>query len=100
MFGADPKAKEQSGKVRDLARMLMEKQVALVVGFVFRKGYNFYTSLVTGYEEPKSGKLWLLLMTTEGLRTLDPSWALEDTRPEEAVMAAPTARKPKVVLAK
>jgi hypothetical protein len=100
MFGADPKAKEQSGKVRYLARVLMEKQVALVVGFVFRKGYNFYTSLVTGYEEPKSGKLWLLLMTTEGLRTLDPSWALEDTRPEEAVMAAPTARKPKVVLAK
>ena len=102
MLGAniDKKVKEQSGRVRDLARTLLEKQVALLTGFVWKKGYKFYTTLIFPYEEPKSGKLWLLMRTTDGILRFDPAWTLEDTKPEEATIAAPTAKKPRMVLTK
>jgi hypothetical protein len=96
----DKKVREQSGRVLLLARKLMEKQVALLGPFVWKEGYSFYTAVIFPYEEPRSGKLWLLMATTEGIRQFDPLWALQDSKPEEKTVAAPMARKPTVRLSK
>jgi len=98
----DKKVRESAFRIRDLARFLLEKQVALVCFFSWGRGYTYYTAVVHPYER-KDGKLWLLMGMSEGILTLDEAWALEAVEGKEAVASVPVAsakKKPKVSLSR
>ncbi|HUI00391.1 MAG TPA: Ku protein [Nitrososphaerales archaeon] len=96
----DKKVKETVGRIRQLARYLMEKQTALVAFFSWGRGYQFYTAVIYPYER-KDGKLWLLMGMSEGILKLDTTWALEGEAEAEGLPPVPTAKKkPKVVISK
>ena len=97
----DKKVKETGGRVRQLARYLLEKQTALVSFFSWGRGYQFYTSVVYPYER-KDGRLWLLMGMSEGILVLDDAWALEEQSAGEKLPAVPVAhkKKAKVMIAK
>ena len=96
----DKKVKETVARVKQLARYLLEKHMALVAFFSWGRGYQFYTAVVYPYER-KDGKLWLLMGMSEGILKLDPAWALEGEGEAEGLPPVPTARKkPKVAISK
>ncbi len=96
----DKRVKETVGRVKQLARYLLEKHTALVAFFSWGRGYQFYTAVVYPYER-KDGKLWLLMGMSEGILRLDPTWALEGEEGAEGLPPVPTAKKkPKVVISK
>ena len=96
----DKKVKETTGRVKQLARYLLEKQTALVAFFSWGRGYQFYTAVIYPYER-KDGKLWLLMGMSEGILKLDTAWALESEEEGEGLPPVPQARKkPKVTISK
>lgn len=97
----DKKVKETTGRVRQLARYLLEKHTALVAFFSWGRGYQFYTSVIYPYER-KDGRLWLLMGMSEGVLVLDDAWALQEEETGESLSAVPVAKKkkPKVAIAK
>jgi hypothetical protein len=97
----DKKVKETGGRIRQLARYLLEKQTALVSFFSWGRGYQFYTSVIYPYER-KDGRLWLLMGMSEGILVLEDAWALEEQAQGEKLPTVPEARKkkPKVMIAK
>jgi hypothetical protein len=56
----DKKVNEDPLRVNELARMLLDKQVALVAFFSWGRGYNYFTAVIHPYER-KDGKAWLLM---------------------------------------
>ena len=97
---SDKKVGETNARVTQLARYLIEKDMALVAFFSWGRGYNFYTSVIYPYER-KDGRLWLLMGLSEGILTLDDAWALVEEKGSVRLSAVPVARKkPKVVLSK
>src|SRR5215467_6205190 len=95
----DRKVGETNSRVTQLARYLIEKDMALVAFFSWGRGYNFYTSVIYPYER-KDGRLWLLMGLSEGILKLDDAWALQEEKGAAKLPAVPVARKPKVVLSK
>ena len=96
----DPKVKETTSRVKQLARYLLEKQTALVSFFSWGRGYQFYTSVIYPYER-KDGRLWLLMGLSEGILKLDDAWALEEREEAERFPPVPVAKKkPKVTISK
>ena len=95
----DRKVGETNSRVTQLARYLIEKDMALVAFFSWGRGYNFYTSVIYPYER-KDGRLWLLMGLSEGILKLDDAWALLEEKGAAKLPAVPVARKPKVVLSK
>ena len=96
----DPKVKETTSRVKQLARYLLEKQTALVSFFSWGRGYQFYTSVIHPYER-KDGRLWLLMGLSEGILKLDDAWALEEQGEAEGLPPVPVAKKkPKVTISK
>jgi hypothetical protein len=97
----DKKVKETNGRVKQLARYLLEKQVALVSFFSWGRGYQFYTCVIHPYER-KDGRLWLLMGLSEGILKLDDAWALEEEKEETSLPPVPVAtrRQPKVTISK
>ncbi|TMI53372.1 hypothetical protein E6H18_11830 [Candidatus Bathyarchaeota archaeon] len=96
----DPKVKETTSRVKQLARYLLEKQTALVSFFSWGRGYQFYTSVIHPYER-KDGRLWLLMGLSEGILKLDDAWALEEQEQAERFPPVPVAKKkPKVTISK
>lgn len=97
----DKKVKETGGRIRQLARYLLEKQTALVAFFSWGRGYQFYTGVIYPYER-KDGRLWLLMGLSEGILVLDDAWALEEQKEGERLASVPVAKKkkPKVTIAK
>jgi len=97
---SDKKVGETNSRVTQLARYLIEKDMALVAFFSWGRGYNFYTSVIYPYER-KDGRLWLLMGMSEGILQLDDAWALVEEKGSAKLPAVPVARKkPKVVLSK
>ncbi len=98
---SDKKVKETTSRVRQLARYLLEKQVALVSFFSWGRGYQFYTAVIHPYER-KDGRLWLLMGLSEGILKLDDAWALEEQAEQEELPPVPIAvrKKPKVTISK
>ncbi len=97
----DRKVRETNGRVKQLARYLLEKQVALVSFFSWGRGYQYYTSVIHPYER-KDGRLWLLMGLSEGILKLDDAWALEEEAEEAPLPPVPVAtkRQPKVAISK
>ena len=96
----DKKVAETNARVAQLAKYLIEKNLALVAFFSWGRGYNFYTSVIYPYER-KDGRLWLLMGMSEGILKLDDAWALAEEKGSSRLPAVPVARKkPKVVLSK
>ena len=96
----DKKVGETNSRVTQLARYLIEKDMALVAFFSWGRGYSFYTSVVYPYER-KDGRLWLLMGMSEGILKLDDAWALQEEKGSARLPAVPVARKKaKVVLSK
>jgi hypothetical protein len=97
----DKKVRETNGRVKQLARYLLEKQVALVSFFSWGRGYQYYTSVIHPYER-KDGRLWLLMGLSEGILKLDDAWALEEEAEEAPLPPVPVAakRQPKVTISK
>lgn len=102
MIVANLKEKEQSSRVKDLARYLLEKQVGLLCFFSWGlKGYKYYTTVIYPYERAIDGKLWLCMGLSEGILQFDPIWSLEAAKETEAVPVPTIARpKPKVKISK
>lgn len=97
---ADKKVGETNSRVTQLARYLIEKDMALVAFFSWGRGYNFYTAVIYPYER-KDGRLWLLMGMSEGILQLDDAWALVEEKGSARLPAVPVAKKkPKVVLSK
>jgi len=97
---SDKKVGETNSRVTQLARYLIEKDMALVAFFSRGRGYNFYTCVVYPYER-KDGRLWLLMGLSEGILRLDDAWALVEEKGASRLPAVPVARKkPRVVLSK
>ena len=95
MIVANLKEKEQSSRVKDLARYLLDKQVGLLCFFSWGlKGYKYYTTVIYPYERAIDGKLWLCMGLSEGILQFDPIWSLEAARETEAV-PVPTIQRPK-----
>jgi hypothetical protein len=95
----DKKVGETNSRITQLARYLIEKDMALVAFFSWGRGYNFYTSVIYPYER-RDGRLWLLMGLSEGILKLDDAWALLEEKASARLPAVPVARKPKVVLSK
>jgi hypothetical protein len=96
----DKKVGETTSRVTQLARYLIEKDMALVAFFSWGRGYNFYTSVIYPYER-KDGRLWLLMGMSEGILKLDDAWALAEEKGSARLPAVPVARKkPRVVISK
>jgi hypothetical protein len=96
----DKKVGETNSRVTQLARYLIEKDIALVAFFSWGRGYNFYTAVIYPYER-KDGRLWLLMGMSEGILKLDDAWALLEEKGASRLPAVPVARKKaKVVLSK
>jgi hypothetical protein len=105
MLSADPdkKVRESKNRVVQLARHLLDKQIALIAFFSWGRGYQYYTSVIHPYERAEDGKLWLLMGMSEGILQLDSSWSLEEGEVKEAEPEVPVvtvARKPKVSISK
>jgi hypothetical protein len=88
----DKKVQETSSRVTQLARYLIEKNMALVAFFSWGRGYNFYTSVIYPYER-KDGRLWLLMGLSEGILKLDDAWALVEDKGSAKLPAVPVAKK-------
>jgi hypothetical protein len=88
----DKKVNEDPKRVNDLARMLLDKQVALVAFFTWGRGYNWFTAVLHPYER-KDGKLWLLMSLSEGILLLDEAWAIQQYLTQQVVAPVPVARK-------
>jgi hypothetical protein len=96
----DKKVGETTSRVTQLARYLIEKDMALIAFFSWGRGYNFYTSVIHPYER-KDGRLWLLMGMSEGILQLDDAWALAEEKGAARLPAVPVARKkPRIVLSK
>jgi hypothetical protein len=98
----DKKVKESGTRVKQLARHLMEKHIALIAFFSWGRGYQYYTAVIYPYER-KDGKLWLLMGMSEGILQLEGAWSLEDETHKEMEAPVPTItvkRKPKVTISK
>jgi len=89
----DKKVNEKPNRVRDLARLLLEKQIGLVSFFSWGRGFTYYTSVVYPYERQVDGKLWLCMGMSEGILQFDATWALEATFAQEAVAVPQVARR-------
>jgi hypothetical protein len=97
---ADKKVGETNSRVTQLARYLIEKDMALVAFFSWGRGYNFYTSVIYPYER-KDGRLWLLMGLSEGILKLDDAWALVEEKGSARLPAVPMVKKkPKAVISK
>lgn len=97
----DKKVNEDPHRVNDLARMLLDKQVALVAFFSWGRGYNYYTAVIHPYER-KDGKTWLLMSLSEGILLLDEAWAIQQYLTEQMPVLAPLprAKKPRVAISR
>ncbi len=96
----DKKVQETGARITQLARYLIEKDMALVAFFSWGRGYNFYTSVIYPYER-KDGRLWLLMGMSEGILKLDDAWALEEEKTSARLPTVPVAKKkPKVSISK
>jgi len=96
----DKKVGETGARVTQLARYLIEKEMALVAFFSWGRGYVFYTSVIYPYER-KDGRLWLLMGMSEGILKLDDAWALVEEKGAARLPDVPVARKKaKVVISK
>ena len=96
----DKKVNEDPKRISDLARMLLDKQVALVAFFSWGRGYNYFTAVIHPYER-KDGKLWLLMSLSEGILLLDEAWAIQQYLTEQVVAPVPVAKKkPRVRISK
>jgi hypothetical protein len=96
----DKKVGETNSRVTQLARYLIEKDMALVAFFSWGRGYNFYTSVIYPYER-KDGRLWLLMGLSEGILKLDDAWALVEEKGSARLPAVPVAKKkPKAIISK
>ncbi len=96
----DKKVGETNSRVTQLAKYLIEKDMALVAFFSWGRGYNFYTSVIYPYER-KDGRLWLLMGMSEGILKLDDAWALVEEKGSARLPAVPLAKKkPKAVISK
>ncbi len=97
----DKKVNEDPHRVNELARMLLDKQVALVAFFSWGRGYNYFTAVIHPYER-KDGKTWLLMSLSEGILLLDEAWAIQQylVEPILALAPVPKAKKPKVAISK
>jgi len=97
----DKKVNEDPHRVEELARRLLDKQVALVAFFSWGRGYNYFTAVIHPYER-KDGKLWLLMSLSEGILLLDEAWAIQQYLTEQIPTLAPLprAKKPKVAISK
>ena len=100
----DKKVKETPDRVLQLARHLLDKEIALVAFFSWGRGYQFYTAVIYPYERKSDGEMWLLMAMSEGVLQFDTSWALtKNVKPEEIAAPVPTvtaAKKPKVSISK
>ncbi|QQG48212.1 MAG: hypothetical protein HY247_05495 [archaeon] len=90
----DKKVGETNSRIMQLARYLIEKDMALVAFFSWGRGYNFYTSVIYPYER-KDGRLWLLMGMSEGILKLDDAWAISEEKGRQRLPAVPVARKKK-----
>jgi hypothetical protein len=97
----DKKVNEDPRRVNELARMLLDKQVALVAFFSWGRGYNYFTAVIHPYER-KDGKTWLLMSLSEGILLLDEAWGIQQylAQPLPALAPVPRAKKPKVAISK
>ncbi|MCS4540309.1 MAG: hypothetical protein HYU03_06450 [Thaumarchaeota archaeon] len=96
----DKKVGETTSRITQLARYLIEKDMALVAFFSWGRGYNFYTSVIYPYER-KDGRLWLLMGMSEGILKLDDAWALVEEKGSARLPAVPIAKKkPRVIISK
>jgi hypothetical protein len=100
----DKKVKETPDRVLQLARHLLDKEIALVAFFSWGRGYQYYTAVIYPYERKSDGEMWLIMAMSEGVLQFDTSWALTQSRePEEIAAPVPTvtaAKKPKVSISK
>lgn len=100
----DKKVKESNDRVMQLARHLLDKQIALVAFFSWGRGYQFYTAVIYPYERRSDGEMWLLMAMSEGVLQFDTSWALtKNVQAEEITAPVPTVtatKKPKVGISK
>lgn len=100
----DKKVKESNDRILQLARHLLDKQIALVGFFSWGRGYQYYTAVIYPYERKSDGEVWLLMAMSEGVLQFDKSWALvQNEEPEEEAAPVPTVtarKKPKVSLTK
>jgi hypothetical protein len=100
----DKKVKETPDRVLQLARHLLDKEIALVAFFSWGRGYQYYTAVIYPYERKSDGEMWLLMAMSEGVLQFDTSWALtKDVEPMEIASPVPTvtaAKKPKVSISK
>jgi hypothetical protein len=96
----DKKVGETNSRVTQLARYLIEKDMALVAFFSWGRGYVFYTSVIYPYER-KDGRLWLLMGLSEGILKLDDAWALVEEKGAARLPAVPMVKKkPKAIISK
>jgi hypothetical protein len=101
----DKKVKESNDRVLQLARHLLDKQLALVAFFSWGRGYQYYTAVIYPYERRSDGEMWLLMAMSEGVLQFDTTWALtKNVEAEEIAAPVPTvsaaAKKPKVAISK
>ncbi|MDA4130245.1 MAG: hypothetical protein OK457_05705 [Thaumarchaeota archaeon] len=100
----DKKVKESHDRVLQLARHLLDKQIALVGFFSWGRGYQYYTAVIYPYERKSDGEMWLVMGMSEGVLQFDKAWALvQNAEPEEEATPVPTVtarKKPKVRISK
>ena len=100
----DKKVKESPDRVLQLARHLLDKQIALIGFFSWGRGYQYYTAVIYPYERKSDGEMWLLMAMSEGVLQFDKAWALvQNEEPEEEASPVPTVtarKKPKVSISK
>lgn len=102
----DKKVKESPERVLQLARHLLDKQIAVVAFFSWGRGYQYYTAVIYPYERKSDGEMWLLMAMSEGVLQFDSSWALNAKSQQNAEISPPVptvsaaARKPKVSISK
>ena len=100
----DKKVNESPNRVLQLARHLLDKNIALVGFFSWGRGYQYYTAVIYPYERKSDGELWLVMAMSEGVLQFDKAWALvKNEVPEEQAAPVPTVtakKKPKVSISK
>ncbi len=87
-----------------LARHLLDKQIALLGFFSWGRGYQYYTAVIYPYEGKSDGEIWLLMAMSEGVLQFHKACALvQNEEPEDEAALVPTVtarKKPKVSIAK